>query len=159
MQYSLLVCSDNGYANAPVCNFIQDDTKNGNFWKTQQKFKKSKKTNLLTEIEFYIHCSVHRNSILVRSNKMQQYAAIYLTQNGSTYFGCPSHLSSGVLRTVNVASGTGHSIWAATFLQLGLIRPRWRKVVAQILWLVPEVAVTILCTPDDGCDEHPKHVG
>ena len=25
--------------------------KNGNFWKTQQKFKKSKKKNLLTEIE------------------------------------------------------------------------------------------------------------
>ena len=30
---------------------IQSDTKNGNFWKTQQKLKKSKKKNLLTEIE------------------------------------------------------------------------------------------------------------
>ena len=37
-------------------------------------------------------------------------------------------------------------------------RPRWRKVVAQILWPVPEDAVTVLCTPDDGCDGHPKHV-
>ena len=27
--------------------------------------------------EFYIHCSVHRHSILIRSNKMQQYAGIY----------------------------------------------------------------------------------
>ena len=31
--------------------------------------------------------------------------------------------------------------------------PRRRKVVA-----VPEAAVTFLCTPDDGCDGHPKHV-
>jgi len=30
---------------------IQGDTKNGNFLKTQQKLKKSKKKNLLTEIE------------------------------------------------------------------------------------------------------------
>ena len=35
---------------------------------------------------FYIHCSVHRNSILIRSNKMQQYAGIYLLQNYSTFF-------------------------------------------------------------------------
>ena len=33
------------------------------------------------------------------------------------------------------------------------VRPRWRKVVA-----VPEAAVTVLCTPDDGCNGHPKHV-
>jgi len=45
-----------------------------------------------------------------------------------------------------------------TLLQHGLIRPRWRKVVAQILWPVPEPAVTVLCSPDDGCDGHPKHV-
>ena len=31
--------------------------------------------------EFYIDCSVHRNSILIRSNKIQQYAGIYLLQN------------------------------------------------------------------------------
>ena len=29
----------------------------------------------------YIHSSVHRNSIIIRSNKMQQYAGIYLLQN------------------------------------------------------------------------------
>jgi hypothetical protein len=64
----------------------------------------------------------------------------------------------------------------------------WRKAVAQILWPVPEATVTVLCTPeayfghvggrlllryydlyqrlhvtvlctpDDGCDGHPKHV-
>ena len=39
-----------------------------------------------------------------------------------------------------------------------LIRPRWRKVVALLLLPVPEAAITVLCTPDDGCDGHPKHV-
>ena len=96
-------------------------------------------------------------NILIRSNKKQKYAGIYLLQNHSTCFGCPSHPTSGVHKTVTAASGTGHSIWATTFLHSGQC-PRWRKAVAQILWPVPEAAVTVLCTPDDGCDRHPKHV-
>jgi len=47
---------------------------------------------------------------------MQQYAGIYLLQNHSTFFGCPLHPSSGEHKTVTAASGTGHSIWATTFL-------------------------------------------
>ena len=66
---------------------------------------------------------------------MQQYAGIYLLKNYSTYYGCPSHPSSGAHKTVTAASGTGHSIWA-----------------------VPEAAVTVLCAPDDGCDGHQKRV-
>jgi hypothetical protein len=89
---------------------------------------------------------------------MQEYAGIYLLQNHSTCFGCLSHSSSGVYKTVTAASGTGHNIWVTTFLQRGLIRTRWRKVVTEILLPVPEAAVTVLCTPDDGCDGHPKHV-
>jgi len=38
---------------------------------------------------------------------MQQYAGIYLLQNYSTCFECPSHPSSGVHKTVTAASGTG----------------------------------------------------
>jgi len=46
-------------------------------------------TSLLTTLSsFYIHGSMHRNSILIRSNKKQQYAGIYLLQNYSTCFGC-----------------------------------------------------------------------
>jgi len=41
---------------------------------------------------------------------MQQYAGIYLPQNHSKSFGCPSHPSSGVYKTVTAASGTGHNI-------------------------------------------------
>ena len=59
-------------------------------------------------------------NILIRSNKMQQYAGIYLLQNHSTCFGCPSHPSSGVHKILTTASGTGQSIWAASFLQHGL---------------------------------------
>jgi len=47
-------------------------------------------------------------SILIRSNKMQQYAGIYLLQIYSTCFRCPSHPSSGVHKTLTAASGTGH---------------------------------------------------
>jgi len=64
---------------------------------------------------------------------MQQHAGAYLLQNRSTYFGCPSHTSTRVHKTVIAASGTGHSILATTFLR-------------------------VLCTPDDVCDRHPKHV-
>ena len=55
--------------------------------------------SVTNEPEFCIHGSVHRNSILIRSNKMQQHAGIYLLQNHSTYFGCPSYPSSRVHKT------------------------------------------------------------
>ena len=58
-------------------------------------------------------------AILIRSNKMQQYAGVYLLQNYSTCFGCLSHPSSGVHQTVTAASGTGHSVRATTFRQRG----------------------------------------
>jgi len=87
---------------------------------------------------------------------MQQYAGIYLLQNHSTCFGCPSHPSSGVHKTVTAASGTGLSL-SNNFLRRGQWS-RWRKVVAQILWPVSEAAVTVLYNLDDGCDLHPKHV-
>ena len=52
----------------------------------------------------------------------------------------------GVHKIVTAASGTGHSNnIATTVLQRGLKA-------------VPEAAVTVLCTPDDGFDVHPKHV-
>jgi hypothetical protein len=37
------------------------------------------------EGQFYIHGSVHPNSILIRPNKMPQYAGIYLLQNHSLH--------------------------------------------------------------------------
>ena len=92
---------------------------------------------------------------------MQQYAIRFiLLQSHSTCFGCPQHPSSGVLKTVSTASGTGHNIGTATSLQRGQVPtwPRWREVAVPVLLPVPEVAVTVFSTPDDGCCGHPKHV-
>ena len=71
---------------------------------------------------FYINASVFLNSILIRSKKMKQYAGIYLLQNHSTCFRRPSHPSWGIHKSVTASSGTGHSIWATTFLQRDQIR-------------------------------------
>ena len=38
------------------------------------------------------------------------------------------HPSSGVLKPVSAAPGTGHNIGTATSLQRGQIGPRWREV-------------------------------
>ena len=64
---------------------------------------------------------------------MQQYADIYLLQSHSTCFGCPSHPSSGVQKTVIAASGTGHNTGTATSLQRGLLRPHWREVAVAVV--------------------------
>ena len=53
---------------------------------------------------------------------MQNYAAIYLLLNYSTYFDRPSRPSSGVYKIVVAASGTDHTIWGASFLKHGQIR-------------------------------------
>jgi len=52
---------------------------------------------------------------------MQHYAGAYLLQNYSTCFGCLSHVSSGVYQIVTASSGTGHSVRATIFRQLGLL--------------------------------------
>ena len=67
--------------------------------------------------------SVHRNSRLKKSNKMPQYADIYLLLNYSTCFGRPSHPSSGVHKTVVAAFGTDHTVWGASFFKSGWGNP------------------------------------
>jgi len=62
----------------------------------------------------------------------------------STCFGCQPYPSSGVHKTVTTASGTGHNFCAATLKGSSCT--------------VPEAVVTVLCTTDDGCGWHPKHV-
>ena len=52
---------------------------------------------------------------------MQQYAGIYLLQSHSTCFGCPPYQSSGVLKTVTAAAGTGHNTGTATSLLTDLL--------------------------------------
>ena len=71
-------------------------------------------------VNFCIGGSVHRNSRLKKCNEMQQYADIYLLLNYSTCFGRPSRPSSGVHKTVVVASGTDHTIWEASLFKRDL---------------------------------------
>jgi len=48
-------------------------------------------------------------------------------------FRVSQHPSSGVLKTVTVASGTGHNIGTANSLQRGPIGQRWREVAVPVL--------------------------
>jgi len=52
---------------------------------------------------------------------MQQYADIYFLIYLLQSFRVSQHPSSGVLKTVTAASGTGHNTGTATSLQRGLI--------------------------------------
>ena len=58
----------------------------------------------------------------------------YLFTAKSLYmFRVSQHPSTGVLKTVTTAFGTGHNTGTATSLQRGLIRPRWREVAVPVL--------------------------
>ena len=105
---------------------------------TKNKFRKKFWAMTLRIFFFYIHGSMHRNSTLIRSNSMQVFIYCKITL---TCFGCPSHPSSGEHKTVTAASGT-----------------EGRLLHRYVIWPVPEVAVTVWCTLDEGCDRHPKHV-
>jgi len=64
-----------------------------------------------------------------KSNKMQQYADIYLLLNYSTCFGRPSRPSSGVHKTVVAASGTDHKQASSNVT----IWSRLKKLATQIV--------------------------
>ena len=105
---------------------------------------------------FYIYGSVHRWTILIIVQRDATQSSLFIIlQVHSTWFGCQTHPSSGVHKTVTTASGTvqlfpsnvARRAWQS-----------WREVAAQNTWPVPEAVVTVLCIPDDGCDWHPKHV-
>jgi hypothetical protein len=81
--------------------------------------------------EFYVYGSVHRRSILIIVQRDATQSSLFIIlQVHSTCFGCQPHPSSGVHKTATTASGTGHIFCAATSLQRGQARPRWREVAA-----------------------------
>ena len=97
-----------------------------------------------TNDQFYVYGSVHRWSKLITVQRDATQSSLFIIlQVHSTCFGYQPHPSSGVHKTVT----TDKLSW-----------PRWREVAAQKIWPVPEAVVTVLCTPDDGCGWHPKHV-
>jgi len=107
----------------------------------------------------YVHFSQHLTeffleweiSLLIKIQPDATVCRYSFTEKSLYMFWVSHHPSSGVLKTVTATSGTGHNIGTATSLQRGPIWPRWREVAAAVLWPVPEVAVTVFSTPDDGC--------
>ena len=87
--------------------------------------------------------------IIVQRDSSQSSLFIIL-QVHSTCCGCQPHPSSGVHKTVTTASGTGQ-------LLCGYLPPTWPSLATLAggsctkIWPVPEVVVTVLCIPDDGC--------
>jgi len=75
--------------------------------------------------------------------------------------------SSGVYTIVSAVSGTDHTMLGASCFKrdtifiiiIIIIWSRLRQLAPHIVLSVPEAATTVLCTPDDGRDGRPKHVG
>ena len=118
----------------------------------------------------YVYGSVHRWSILIIVQQDATQSSLFIIlQVHSTCFGCQPH-PSWVHKTVTTAFGTGHTLEGGSCTKNMISTggcsysfvysswPHWREVAAQKIWQVPEAAVTVLCTPDDGCGWHPKHV-
>ena len=82
---------------------------------------------------FKAHGSVHRNSVLIKIQPDAKLCRYLFTAKSLYMFRMSQDLSSGVLKTVTAASGTGHNIGTATSLQRGLIRLHWREVAIPIL--------------------------
>ena len=105
---------------------------------------------------FYVYGSVHRWYLLtIVQWDATQSSLFIILQVHSTCFGCQQHPSSRVHKTVTTACGTGRTFCAAASLQRG------QASLATLeggRCMVPEAVVTVLCTPDNGCGWHPKHV-
>jgi len=86
---------------------------------------------------------VHRNSVLIKTQLDATVCRYLFTAKLLYMFRVSQHPSSGLLKTVTAASGTGHNTGTATSIQRVLIRPRWREI--------SEAAVTVFSTPDDWC--------
>ena len=93
------------------------------------------------------------------SNEMQQICSLYfiLLQYHSTCFGCRPHTSSGIYKTVVIATDTSHIFVKLAHSNLAkLATLDWGS--STNTWIVPVAVTTVLCTPDDGRGRHPKHV-
>jgi len=82
-----------------------------------------------------------------------------LLHDHSTCFGCVSHPSSGIHKTVVTATGTTHWSCSCTINDYVLTEFTYYAYhTRRDIWLVPMAVTELLCTLDDGCERHPKHV-
>ena len=85
--------------------------------------------------------------MLIKYNQMQQYSDIIYCKVILHVSGVTAPIIRST-KTVTAASGTGHNTGTATSVQRGLNR---REVAVPILGPVPEAAVKVFSTHDDGC--------
>jgi len=122
--------------------------------KTHLLFPEATKHRVLSIFYVYVYGSVHRWFILIIAQRDASQSSLFITlQVHSTCFGCQPHPSSGVHKTVTTASGTGHF-----FVQLPPSNVAKLGHLEGGSYTVPEAVVTVLCSPDDGCGWHPKHL-
>ena len=129
---------------------------------------------------------MHRWSILIIFQRDATQGSLFIIpQVHSTCFGCQPHPSSGVHKIVTAASGTCHifvqlppssvakttpiirstqncnySLRYWSYFLRNYLPPTWPSLATLEggSCTVPEAVVTVLCTLDDGCGWHPKHV-
>ena len=82
---------------------------------------------------FLTHVSLNHNSMLIKIQPDATVCGYLFTAKSLYMFRASQHPSSGVLKTVTAASGTGHNTGTATSLQRGLIWSRWREVAVPVL--------------------------
>ena len=110
----------------------------------------------------YSHCAKKKNCLLIRNTNLliliivqrdgTQNSLFIVQQVHCTCFGCQSHPSSGVHKTVTSASGTGRIFCASTSLQRGQAWVRWREVAAQnrVVSTTPIIRSTQNCNYSPG---------
>jgi len=104
---------------------------------------------------FYVYGSVHRWSILIIVQRDATQSNLFIIlQVHSTCFGCQPHPSSST-------QNCNYSLRYWSYFLCNYLPPTWplwKELAAQKIWPVPEAVVTVLCTRDDACGWHPKHV-
>ena len=98
-------------------------------------------------------------SILINVQRHATMCKLYfiLLQYHTTCFGCCPHPSTGVHKTVVTVTSTSNMIVQLPHYNVAnLATLVWSSCT--IIWLVPVTVTTVLCTHDDGCGRHPKHV-
>ena len=99
---------------------------------------------------YVLHCHI----LIIDQRDATKSSLFIILPVHPTCFGCQPHSWSGVHKTVTTASGI-----AATSLQRGQASMTTMEGGScKKIWPVLETVVTVLCTPNDGCGWHPKHV-
>ena len=78
--------------------------------------------------DFQAHGYVHHNSILIKIQLDETVSRlIYFTAKSLYMFRVSQQPTSGVLKTVTAASGTGHNIGTGTSFQRGQVGTIWKR--------------------------------